>query len=176
MVSMLRFSIMPFCLVLRSQNYALQSSALTLLQPYTFIIWVELYCYEFLSIFTFITTIIRVVTTCVWRHFITLYFRMGSVNRFSFYYFYYNQPCKCASRRAIPAFIWKQIAPSVFFFFPWKLFFHPWNFLAFPPWKPQPFRENILKTARERTKSIRENFQQIAYVKMGPLYVKNMTK
>ena len=36
--------------------------------------------------------------------------------------------------------------------------FHPWNFIS--------FRENIVKTARENTRCVRENFFQITYVKM----------
>ena len=38
------------------------------------------------------------------------------------------------------------------FFSPWNFFFLPWKFLEFRPWKCEPSRENVLKTARENLK------------------------
>ena len=42
-----------------------------------------------------------------------------------------------------------------------------WQFSGFHPWNCFSFRENIIKTARENTRCVRENFFQITYVKMG---------
>ena len=40
----------------------------------------------------------------------------------------------------------------LFFFSLWNFFFLPWKFLEFRPWKSEPSRENVLKTARENLK------------------------
>ena len=54
----------------------------------------------------------------------------------------------------------------VFFFPTWKKWSLPWKFSSFRTWRFRPFRENILKTARETKYSVRKNFTQISYVKM----------
>ena len=59
---------------------------------------------------------------------------------------------------------------SSVFFFPWKSKCLPWKFLSifrFPSVIFFSFRENTLKNCPWNTRSVRENFFQITYVKMG---------